>query len=101
MTATFKTALVAVTAVFALTGVAHAEGVTIQLAGKDAKAVHSEIVRAAYKVCRSSVADYTDFSMASEATCVNDTVGKFDAEYRTVAATRMAAAQTGGRTGER
>jgi hypothetical protein len=101
MTTTFKTALLAVTAAFALAGAAHADGVTIQLAGKDAKAVHSEIVNAAYKVCRNTVSDFTDYSMASESACVNDTIGKFDAEYRTVAASRMTTAESVSRAGQR
>jgi hypothetical protein len=101
MTTTFKTALIAVAAIFAFTGVAQAEGVTINLAGKDAKAVHSEIVSAAYKVCRSTVADFTDYSMASESACVNDTILKFDAQYRTVSASRMAAAELSNRAGQR
>jgi hypothetical protein len=101
MTNLLKTSTIAVAALFAMSGVASAEGVTINLAGKDAHAVRAEIVKAAYKVCRDSGSEYTDFPLASETQCINDTIVKAEADFKQASSTRMATAETSARAGER
>ncbi len=93
MTNSIKTALVAFSAVFAFAGVAQAEDVKISVVGKDAKTVQAEIVHAAYRVCRFSNFNYGGYAVASEASCVNDTIAKADADLRSLSAPRMAVAE--------
>ena len=78
MTNLFKTSLAAAVAVFALSGVARAESVTISLDGKDAQTVHAEIVKAAYQVCREVKPD--SIALTQQADCVSDTIAKADAD---------------------
>ena len=90
MNTTIKTSIAAVAAMFALSGIAHAEGVKISLVGKDAAAIHAEIVQAAHTVCRNSFADHLAISTESE--CVADTIAKADAQVQGAGATRFAKA---------
>ena len=90
MTKTIRTSIAAVAAMFALSGIAHAEGVRIDLTGKDAKTVHTEIVRAAHAVCREPGID--SISINSEATCVADTIEKATLDLKAHDQTRIARA---------
>jgi hypothetical protein len=80
MTIVFKSSIAAAAAVFALSGIANAQSVTISLDGKDAQTVHAEIVKAAYQVCRDTRPD--SILLTNEADCVFDTIAKADAQAR-------------------
>jgi hypothetical protein len=82
MTNLFKTSIAAVAAVFALSGVARADGVTISLAGKDPQTIHAEIVKAAFQVCREVAPD--SIALTGQADCVSDTIAKADADARSL-----------------
>ncbi len=100
MTNTFKSAALALSALVALSGVAHAEGVKIVLTGQDAKSVQKEIVKAAYKVCRETNLGYTGYAMAAEDQCVEDTIAKANADYVHMASRQAPSGQVSSRTGE-
>ncbi len=89
MTKTIKTSIAAAVAMFALSGIAHAEGVKINLIGKDSKTVHAEIVQAARQVCRN--ADAETLASTSESECVSATIAKADEQLNS-AQMRMARA---------
>jgi hypothetical protein len=90
MTTTIKTSIAAVAAMFALSGIAHAEGVKISLVGKDAVAIHAEIVKAAHTVCTNVSAD--SIALTGQSECVADTIAKTEADLRGVSETRLAKA---------
>jgi hypothetical protein len=102
MNNTIKTSIAAVAAVFALTGVAHAQEVKIDLLGKDARTIHAEIVAAADKVCRAAIDTSPDFVMTPQSECVSATIEKADAEFaRLNAAPPVVMAQASDRAGQR
>jgi ribonuclease HII len=91
MNSTIKLATAALSATFALAGVARAEEVRIDLAGKDARTIHAEIVQAAYQVCRDVAVDSIQISSRGE--CVADTIEKADADARSVSAAHVQKAE--------
>jgi hypothetical protein len=98
MTNFLKTSIAAA-AVFALSGIAHAEGVKISLVGKDAKTIHAEIVKAAYEVCRDVGSD--TIAVSAHADCVSDTIEKADADLRNAAIPMQKAELSASQRGER
>ena len=99
MTKTIKTSIAAVAAMFALSGMANAEGVRIELTGKDAKTIHAEIVKAAYEVCRDVGSD--TISITTHADCVSDTVEKANADLRSIPLPMEKAELSAAQRGER
>ncbi len=94
-----KTSIAAAAAMFALSGIANAEGVKISLVGKDTKTIHAEIVKAAYEVCRDVSADA--ISVTAHSDCVSDTIDKADAELRDAYAPMQKAELSAAQRGER
>jgi len=90
MTNTLKISVAAFITAFAIGGVAQAEGIKIDLAGKDAKTIHDEIVQAALAVCRDPASD--SVLISSQHDCVVDTIAKAEADAHLAAATKVAKA---------
>jgi hypothetical protein len=74
--------------------------VTVNLAGLDAKAAHTAIVRAAQAACRAELSDETEQQLFyNRPECLNDAIGR--AEARPPAATASAAATDSTRVASR
>ena len=81
----------AAASVLAFAGAAHAEGVTVQIAGKSPEAIHRDIHLAAVKVCDEELVGAFDNYFLKDS-CVTDAVTKAEAKIGVVA-TASAATQ--------
>jgi UrcA family protein len=67
--------------------------VTVQLGGKDADAIHRDIVKAARRVCRQAAPDSVFASYASHAACVQEAVMRAEGQLQSASRAQEIAAK--------
>jgi UrcA family protein len=67
--------------------------VTVQLGGKDATAIHRDIVRAARRVCRQATPDSVFASQVSHAACVQEAVMRAEGQLQSASRGQEVAAK--------
>jgi hypothetical protein len=94
MTKSLKLSLIAFTASALFAGAAQAEDIVrVSLTGKDANAVHAELIHAARMVCASE-SPTPHFTLESDRdACMRETVAKAEADYRQMKGLQMALAK--------
>jgi hypothetical protein len=94
MTNNLKLSLIAFTAGALFAGAAQAEDIVrISLMGKDAKAVHAELIHAAHMVCASE-SPTPHYTLESDRdVCIRATAAKAEADYRQMKGLQMALAR--------
>jgi len=91
--------LIALASTVAFAGASVAEEIHIPVAGKDARTLHIEIVKAAHRVCAEASADL--FAPVSEDQCLIATVAKATAQAKAAQTSVVASAGQTANRGER